>query len=417
MTRNRSQCRTRAGSDSESTIAGSHPAVRRSKMKATCPALDPGRQACGPSHSRSPCAAGACTAPLSPRRLRDPTGRKRRNNNLRDERDGQLRPERPDRGRAGGGWEAPSTPQESPPSSNPSRQRDSAESRSRPSTASRGRSPGSSRISPRSGCGCWSTRCVRRRGSASAWTWRPAPDGRSAVRGLANATRRAGWRIARGPSSRREAPRARSIRSACLASCDRLLRSKGQRAGLAQASPRKLQIGDLVQPLEANANLQALALEQVRFPRTLPILALIAYSKAGAVVDLTSHVSADGALDWTAPEGSWTLYGVFLGWHGKIVERAAPGGEGYVIDHFSHDSIGQLPRSIRQGLCRALARGLRAFFNDSYEVDDAKDSRTGRPRSSTNSRNGAATISGGTCRRSSATSGSERAIACWRTTG
>jgi hypothetical protein len=129
------------------------------------------------------------------------------------------------------------------------------------------------------------------------------------------------------------------------------------------------------QPLEANAN-QAL-LEQVRFPKTLPILALVAYSKAGAVVDLTSKVSADGTLDWTAPEGAWTLYGVFLGWHGKIVERAAPGGEGYVIDHFSHDSIGHYLSRFERAFAGHPLTGLRAFFNDSYEVDDAEGQSDG----------------------------------------
>ena len=139
--------------------------------------------------------------------------------------------------------------------------------------------------------------------------------------------------------------------------------ANGQNA--TQGAPRKLQIGDLVEPLEANANLQALALEQVRFPKTLPILALVAYSNAGAVVDLTAKVSADGTLDWTAPEGAWTLYGVFLGWHGKIVERAAPGGEGYVIDHFSHDSIGHYLGRFERAFAGHPLTGLRAFFNDS----------------------------------------------------
>ena len=151
--------------------------------------------------------------------------------------------------------------------------------------------------------------------------------------------------------------------------------ANGQNA--TQGAPRKLQIGDLVEPLEANANLQALALEQVRFPKTLPILALVAYSNAGAVVDLTAKVSADGTLDWTAPEGAWTLYGVFLGWHGKIVERAAPGGEGYVIDHFSHDSIGHYLGRFERAFGGHPLTGLRAFFNDSYEVDDAEGQSDG----------------------------------------
>ena len=126
------------------------------------------------------------------------------------------------------------------------------------------------------------------------------------------------------------------------------------------------------------------ALEQVRDSRPLPLVVLMAYGSNGDIVDLTARVGRDELLDWTAPAGRWTLYGVFLGWHGKMVERAAPGGEGSVIDHFSRDAIARylapfnralagLPRASADGpesRGRDLA-GLRAFFNDSYEVDDA----------------------------------------------
>jgi hypothetical protein len=148
------------------------------------------------------------------------------------------------------------------------------------------------------------------------------------------------------------------------------LRAIGGPAG--PGAPRRLQITDLKDPLEANPDLQTLAIEQVRFPRALPLLALVAYSASGAIVDLTSRVAADGALDWTAPRGTWTLYGLFLGWHGKLVERAAPGGEGHVIDHFSRDAIRNYLRPFDRAFARGRLRGLRAFFNDSYEVDDAQ---------------------------------------------
>jgi hypothetical protein len=133
---------------------------------------------------------------------------------------------------------------------------------------------------------------------------------------------------------------------------------------------RALQIGDLVEPVAANKNLQELALEQVKYARDLPLLSLMAHGGTGQVLDLTSRVSRDGALDWTAPAGTWTLYALFPGWHGKLVERAAPGGEGNVIDHFSRTAIrGYLAAFDRAFGGRRL--GLRAFFNDSYEVDDA----------------------------------------------
>jgi hypothetical protein len=134
---------------------------------------------------------------------------------------------------------------------------------------------------------------------------------------------------------------------------------------------RAIQIADLVEPVSANRNLQALALEQVKYPRYLPLVALMAYSDGGEVANLTSRVQANGNLDWTAPSGRWTLYAIFAGWHGKLVERAAPGGEGNVIDHFSIDAIRKYVLPFDSAFKGRSLAGLRAFFNDSYEVDDA----------------------------------------------
>ena len=141
-----------------------------------------------------------------------------------------------------------------------------------------------------------------------------------------------------------------------------------------------IQIADLVEPVTANRNLQALALEQVKYPRDLPLTALMAYSDAGEAVDLTSHVKADRILDWTAPRGRWTLYALFAGWHGKLVERAAPGGEGNVIDHFSSDAIRKYLWPFDRAFAGQSRGGMRAFFNDSYEVDDATGQADWTPR-------------------------------------
>ena len=134
---------------------------------------------------------------------------------------------------------------------------------------------------------------------------------------------------------------------------------------------RALQITDLAEPVSANRNLQALALEQVKYPRDLPLVTLVAYGEKGEVIDVTAQVNADRMLEWTAPPGTWTLYGLFGGWHGKLVERAAPGGEGNVIDHFSASAIGRYLGAFDRAFTGNRGVGLRAFFNDSYEVDDA----------------------------------------------
>src|SRR5690606_9867954 len=60
------------------------------------------------------------------------------------------------------------------------------------------------------------------------------------------------------------------------------------------------------------------------------------------------------------------------GSHGKMVERAAPGGEGNVIDHFSAEALRGYLSRFDSALKNTDLSKLRAFFNDSYEVDDAR---------------------------------------------
>ncbi|MCB0669249.1 MAG: hypothetical protein KDC80_25675, partial [Saprospiraceae bacterium] len=133
-----------------------------------------------------------------------------------------------------------------------------------------------------------------------------------------------------------------------------------------------LTLEDLVQPVAANPDLQGKALDQVRFNRSLPLQTLMAFGPDDQILDLSANVGAEGNLEWTAPAGHWTLYAIFQGWHGKMVERAAPGGEGNVIDHFSASSIHNYLLRFDSAFAGVDLNHLRAFFNDSYEVDDAR---------------------------------------------
>lgn len=121
-----------------------------------------------------------------------------------------------------------------------------------------------------------------------------------------------------------------------------------------------------------NKNLQELALDQVIFPGMLPLQLLMAYDDKGTILNLTDKVEASGKLNWKAPDGKWTLYALFQGLHGKMVERAAPGGEGYAIDHFSADALRHYFKRFDDAFKGHDVSYIRALFNDSYEVDDAR---------------------------------------------
>lgn len=141
---------------------------------------------------------------------------------------------------------------------------------------------------------------------------------------------------------------------------------------LMEASGKQIRIEDLVDPIANNKNLQALAIDQVQFEKPIPLQTLMAYNESGEVLDLTGKVDAGGKLNWVAPGGNWKLYAVFQGWHGKMVERAGPGGEGNVIDHFSADALARYFTRFDSAFRTHDIKSLRSFFNDSYEVDDAR---------------------------------------------
>ena len=66
---------------------------------------------------------------------------------------------------------------------------------------------------------------------------------------------------------------------------------------------------------------------------------LMAYSDKGRCIDVTDKVTKDGRLQWKAPKGDWKLIAAFCGKTFQKVKRAAPGGEGYVMDHLSARAV------------------------------------------------------------------------------
>jgi hypothetical protein len=137
------------------------------------------------------------------------------------------------------------------------------------------------------------------------------------------------------------------------------------------ANGKPLKVDQVLNPITANKNLQAMAIDQVRFDVLLPLQLVMAYNETGSNVDVTNNVS-NGKLNWTAPAGKWKLVALFEGLHGKMVERAAPGGEGRAIDHFNGQALKNYLSAFDKAFAGKNISSLRSFFNDSYEVDDAR---------------------------------------------
>ncbi|WP_302604649.1 glycosyl hydrolase [uncultured Alistipes sp.] len=96
--------------------------------------------------------------------------------------------------------------------------------------------------------------------------------------------------------------------------------------------------------------------------------ALQAVSDKGKRLDLTDLVMADGSLDWQAPEGEWTLYALWAGRTFQKVKRAAPGGEGLVLNHYNRAAVEHYLARFDEAFGSSEAPWPDTFFNDSFEV-------------------------------------------------
>ena len=92
-------------------------------------------------------------------------------------------------------------------------------------------------------------------------------------------------------------------------------------------------------------------------------------------IDVTPFVN-NGQLTWKAPKGTkkrdkWRVIAVYIRYGVMKVKRAAPGGEGLVIDHFDRTAVANYLRHIEEAFERTNTPYPHTFFNDSYEVADA----------------------------------------------
>lgn len=94
---------------------------------------------------------------------------------------------------------------------------------------------------------------------------------------------------------------------------------------------------------------------------------VMAYGDKDEIIDITGKIDEKGELAWIPKNGNWQLIAAFVGRTGQMVKRAAPGGVGLTLNHLSDKAVGAYLNRFDLAFGENNY-GVRAFYNDSYEV-------------------------------------------------
>ena len=95
--------------------------------------------------------------------------------------------------------------------------------------------------------------------------------------------------------------------------------------------------------------------------------ALVAFGPDGARHDLTDSVGAGGRYEWRAPGPGWRLHMVSQRPSGQRVKRAAPGGEGHMLNLFHRPGLERYLGWFTEAFAGYDGPLPRAMYHDSYE--------------------------------------------------
>ncbi len=97
---------------------------------------------------------------------------------------------------------------------------------------------------------------------------------------------------------------------------------------------------------------------------------VMAYADDGTVTNLTAMADSTGKVVWKkAPKKQgFRLMTIYCSRTRQKVKRAAPGGEGYVLDHFDREAVGRYLANFDKAFKNCGVAYPHTFFNDSYEV-------------------------------------------------
>ena len=134
---------------------------------------------------------------------------------------------------------------------------------------------------------------------------------------------------------------------------------------------------------------KSIKLEDTKEKIPAELLYVVAYGSDGSYVNLTDQLKNKNSklndkgiegtpvtlpntlepnkLKWKAKKTDYTIYAVFSGKTGQQVKRAAPGGKGYTLDHYSEEALNAYVVPFNNAF-KGREGKIRAIFNDSYEV-------------------------------------------------
>jgi hypothetical protein len=97
------------------------------------------------------------------------------------------------------------------------------------------------------------------------------------------------------------------------------------------------------------------------------VQALMAFNSAGEKLDLLPKIQADGSVHWSAQGGRWHVYAIGQKPSGQKVKRAAPGGEGWMLNPFYPPAMTNYLRWFDEAFKDYSGPRPRSQYMDSYE--------------------------------------------------
>lgn len=96
---------------------------------------------------------------------------------------------------------------------------------------------------------------------------------------------------------------------------------------------------------------------------------VMAYDSEGHATDLTA-MTTEGVTLWkkSNKKASYRIIALYCSRTRQKVKRAAPGGEGYVLDHFDRGAVARYLERFDKAFAQTGTAYPHSFFNDSYEV-------------------------------------------------